>query len=214
VKQARILIVDDHELVRKGMRAILENVPGWSICGEAATGREAVAKAIELKPDVVALDLGLPDINGLEVVRRIRQRSNVAVLIVSMHESDHLVQEALDAGANGYVLKADAGRTLADAVRAVLSSEVFISDRVHLSASPPPPDIRDAGASQVKTLTSRELEVLQLLAKGHANKQIAATLGISTKTAETHRAHIMAKLELHSAIDLVRYAIRHNIVEP
>jgi DNA-binding NarL/FixJ family response regulator len=207
----RILIADDHELVRQGMRTILESEPGWTVCGEATTGRQALAQAIALKPDVMVLDLGLPEMNGVEVTRQLRRTLPVPVVIVTMHDSEQMVQEALSAGANAYVHKADAGRTLPDAVRAILAHGAFISERVRASVDP---NADALPGSTRRTLTSREREVLLLLAQGLANKEIASALGIATKTAETHRARIMAKLEVHSITDLVRYAIRHRMIEP
>ena len=214
VKAARILIADDHELVRQGMRAILQSERQWVVCGEATTGLQALTMTSELKPDLVILDVALPEMNGIEVTRQIRRAGPVAVLIVTMHDSDQVVQEAMEAGANGLVLKAEAGRTMADAVRAILSRGEFISERVGRVAG------RRASNEQMTVvrpkplvLTSRERQVLQLLAEGRANKEVAHTLGITTKTAETHRARIMAKLEVHSMSDLVRYAIRNHIID-
>ncbi len=211
----RILIADDHELVRQGMRTILHREPNWVVCGEATTGRQALDLAFELKPDIMILDLSLPEMNGVEVTRRVRSSLPVAVLIVTVHDADHVVQEAIEAGASGYVLKADAGRTLTDAVRAVLSQGEFISEGVRAPVHLGSPD--GPARTQRRTserLTSREREVLQLLAEGRSNKEIAAALGITTKTAETHRARIMAKLEFHSMSELVRYAVRNNIIQP
>ena len=210
-KLIRILIADDHELVRHGMRTILEGEAGWTVCGEATTGRQALAQALTLKPDVMVLDLALPEINGIEVTRQVRRVLPVPVLIVTMHDSDQIVQEAVSAGASGYVLKADAGRTLAVAVHVILEHGVFFSERVRTSAEGGA-DLLAGGTR--RPLTSREREVLRLLAEGRANKEIASALGITTKTAETHRARIMAKLELHSITEVVRYAIRHRIIEP
>ena len=214
VKAARILIADDHELVRQGMRAILQSEPQWVVCGEATTGLQALTMTIELKPDLIVLDVALPEMNGIEVTRQIRRAGPVAVLIVTMHDSDQVVLEAMEAGANGLVLKAEAGRTMADAVRAILSRGEFISERVGRVAG------RRASNEQMPVvrakplvLTSRERQVLQLLAEGRANKEVANALGITTKTAETHRARIMAKLEVHSMSDLVRYAIRNHIID-
>ena len=214
VKAARILIADDHELVRQGMRAILQSERQWVVCGEATTGLQALTMTIELKPDLVILDVALPEMNGIEVTRQIRRAGPVAVLIVTMHDSDQVVQEAMEAGANGLVLKAEAGRTMADAVRAILSRGEFISERVGRVAG------RSASNEQMPfvrpkplVLTSRERQVLQLLAEGQANKEVANVLGITTKTAETHRARIMAKLEVHSMSELVRYAIRNHIID-
>jgi DNA-binding NarL/FixJ family response regulator len=208
-----ILIADDHELVRQGMRAIFSAEPNWVVCGEATTGRQALAMTLESKPDLVVLDVALPELNGIEVTRQIRRALPVAILIVTMHDSDQIVQDALDAGANGLVLKAEAGRTLAEAVRAIFTRGEFISERVRRatgrgSMSGEPAHPRSPG------LTPRERQVLQLLAEGQANKEVASSLGISTKTAETHRARIMAKLEVHSMNELVRYAIRNSIIQP
>jgi DNA-binding NarL/FixJ family response regulator len=211
----RILIADDHDLVRQGMRAILDREPAWVVCAEASTGRQALAKAMELRPDLMILDLGLPEMNGVEVTRRVRSAFPVAVLIVTVNDSDDAVREAINAGANGYLLKADAGRTLADAVRAILSDGEFVSEGVRAAADLGSPEGQAStrrGTSE--RLTPREREVLQLLAEGRSNKEIAAALDITTKTAETHRARIMAKLEMHSISELVRYAIRNRIIQP
>jgi DNA-binding NarL/FixJ family response regulator len=200
----RIVIADDHDLVRQGMRTILECDPRWVVCGEAVTGRQAVTMTSELQPDLVILDVGLPEMNGIEVTRQIRRASEIAVLIVTMHDSDELVRDALEAGASGLMLKADAGRTLAEAVRAIVSHGRFISERVS----------RVAERAGKPVLTPRERQVLQLLAEGQANKDVAHTLQISPKTAETHRARIISKLDAHSVSDLVRYAIRNHIIDP
>jgi DNA-binding NarL/FixJ family response regulator len=215
VPVVRILIADDHELVRQGMRTILEREPGWQVCDEATTGRQALTKALELRPDVVILDVGLPELNGLEVTRRIRSVAPLAVLIVTVHDSDEIVRAALEAGASGYILKAETGRTLTDAVRSILREEPFISERLRgVEGSAAGERAAPATGRLANRLTSREREVLQLLAEGQANKDIAAALGITPKTVETHRSHIMAKLELHSISGLVRYAVRNRIVEP
>jgi DNA-binding NarL/FixJ family response regulator len=198
--------------VRRGLREIFQAEPGWIVCAEAMTGRQAVAKTIELLPDVLTVDLALPELNGMEVTRQVRRVAPVAVLVVTMHNSDQLVQEAISAGANGYVLKADAGRILVDAVRAILSpaGEFFSRDVSVVDAH----GQRAARPRLSESLTSREREVFQLLAEGLANKEIGSLLGISAKTAETHRARIMAKLDFHSITELVRYAIRNRVIEP
>ncbi len=189
--------------------------PQWIVCAEASTGREAVTKTLELKPDVLVLDIGLPELNGIEVTRQIRRSMNVPILIVTMHASEQIAQEAFDAGANGYVLKAEAGRALTDAIRAIVTGGEFISDRIRIAATTAsagePAHSRRAEAA---LLTPREREVLQLLAEGLGNKEIGSSLGIATKTAETHRTRIMAKLGIHSISELVRYAIRNRIIEP
>ena len=211
---ARIVIADDYELVRQGMRAIFQSEPGSVACGEATTGRQALAMIQEQSPDLVVLDVALPELNGIEVARQVRRRSSVPILMVTAHDSDQVVREAMAAGANGLVLKAEAGRALANAVKAILACGEFISERVGRVTRHSWPDTQ-ANDTQRKPrlLTSREREVLQLLAEGRANKEVATTLSISTKTAETHRSRIMAKLEMHSMSELVRYAIRNHIIE-
>ncbi|HEY5617798.1 MAG TPA: response regulator transcription factor [Vicinamibacterales bacterium] len=210
----RILIADDHEVVRQGVRTVLEGHPGWVVCGEASTGREAVAKAIDLRPDVVVLDISMPQLNGLEATRQLRRAVPAKILILTVHESDQVVTEVLDAGAHGYLLKADAGRKLVEAIRALLRHKEFISERVHVVAARRSGPGRAAAARRGSgRLSPREREVLQLLTEGKTNKEIGVALGMTTKTAETHRTHIMAKLNLHSMSELVRYAIRNRIIE-
>lgn len=213
MSSVRILVADDHEVVRKGVRALLESQPGWTVCGEASTGREAVAKTLELRPDVVILDIGMPELNGLETTRQIRRAISTEILILTVHDSEQVVQDVINAGARGYVLKGDAGRTLVAAVRALLNHQEFFSDRVYVAAGGGGKGAAGHVAPS-RRLTPREREVLQLLAEGKTNRQIGAMLGIRTKTAETHRARVMAKLGLHSVSELVRYAIRNNLIEP
>lgn len=210
----RILVADDHEIVRRGVRVLLEARPGWQICAEAVEGREAVEKAGRLKPDIVILDIGMPVLNGLEAARRIRKDSPQSeVLILTMHESEQVVREVLTAGARGYVLKSDAGRDLVNAVAALSRHETFFTSRVADYVLKSYLDGR-GGEEDPSAVTPREREVIQLLAEGKGNKEVAATLGISVRTAETHRTHIMRKLECRSFSDLVRYAIRNNIITP
>jgi DNA-binding NarL/FixJ family response regulator len=215
MKQVRILIADDHEVVRQGVRTVLEEQAGWVICGEASTGREAVAKAVDLRPDIVVLDISMPELNGLEATRQIRRAVPARILILSVHESEQLVTAVLDAGAHGYVMKADAGRTLVEAIRALLGRQEFLTERVHVAANRPKGARRTGAAGRRSVrLSPREREVLQLLAEGKSNKEIGVLLGMTTKTAETHRAHILAKLDIHSMSELVRYAIRNRVIEP
>ncbi len=215
MKPVRILIADDHEVVRHGVRALLEQQAGWVVCGEASSGREAVAKAVDLQPDLVVLDISMPELNGLEATRQIRHAVPAKVLILTVHESDQVVTEVLDAGAHGYVLKTDAGRTLVEAIRALLARQEFFTAHVHGVADRRTGTRRGAAERRAPgRLTPREREVVQLLTEGKSNKEIGVVLGITTKTAETHRAHILAKLQLHSMSELVRYAIRNHIVEP
>lgn len=208
----QILIADDHEVVRQGVRVLLEANPEWNVCGEAATGREAVAKATEFHPDVVVLDVGMPEMNGLDAARQIRRAvPSSKILVLTVHRSDQLAQEFIDAGVRGYLLKADAGRMLVDAVKTVLKGETFFTPSLLETAGSIP---TRGSLPPIKRLTRREREVLQLVAEGRSNKEIGAALRITTKTAETHRARLMAKLGVHSVAELVRYAIRNKIVEP
>ena len=210
----RILLADDHDVVRRGLRGLLEAQPGWEVCGEARTGREAVALASQLRPDVMVLDLAMPDLNGLEATRRIRQEwPETEVLIFTMHHTDQLVRDVLAAGARGYILKSDGAEQLIAAVLALVHHRPFFTARV--SEALLDSYLRGAdGEAAAGVLTAREREVVQLLAEGRGNKEVAEALGISIKTAETHRAAIMRKLGLGSLAELVRYAIRNQIIEP
>jgi DNA-binding NarL/FixJ family response regulator len=215
----RILIADDHEVVRAGVRSLLEGQPDCEICGEAVTGRQVVALAQQLKPDVAILDITMPELNGLEATRQIRKVApTVQVLILSVHESEELVREILNAGAHGYVLKSDAGRELTAAIHALRKHETFFTSRVAQIALRAYRNKKPAGdatpPSPVSVLTPREREVLQLLAEGKSNKETASALGISVMTVETHRSNIMHKLGAHSVAELVHYAVRHKIITP
>jgi len=218
VSTLRILIADDHEVVRRGLRALLESHPGWEVCGEAVSGREAVEKARKLKPVVVVMDIAMPELNGLEATRHILKAiPQAAVLILTVHESEQLVHEVLAAGAQGYVLKSDAGHDLVNAVEALSQHKVFLTSSVAgivLEGYRKMSSQADASREPPSLLSPREREILQLLAEGKSNIGVAKLLNISAKTVETHRAHIMEKLNLHSITDLVRYAIRNKIVEP
>jgi len=209
----RILIVDDYEVVRRGIRTLLEGETGWEVCGEASTGPAAVEAAARLKPDVVILDLGLPELHGLEVTRRILQRRpDTEVLVLTMHASEELIRQVLRAGAHGYVLKSDAGEQLVAAVRSLERHEPFLTTRVTEV-------VLDGFLKGVandavgEALTPREREVLQLVAEGRSSKSIAAALGVTVKTIESHRASLMRKLHLRTVADLVRYAVRNGLVE-
>ena len=204
----RILIADDHDVVRSGVRRIIEDQPGWSVVAEATDGKDAIAQAIATKPDVAILDYRLPLIDGIEATRQIRRRvPKVEVLIFTMHDDEELLREVLVAGARGYVLKSDAAQHLISAVQSLADHKPFFTDR----ASEVLLDTFLTKAGQVKpTLTGREQVVVQLVAEGHTNKEIAAVLGISIKTVETHRAAVMRKLDLTSTAALVRYAVRRK----
>ncbi len=212
----RILLSDDHDIVRRGLKDLLEQHVGWQVCAEAANGREAVELALQHKPHVAIVDLSMPELNGLEATRRIRQSlPDTEVLIFTMHESEELIREVLGAGARGYLLKSDAVRQLIPAVESLSQRIPYFAGRVSevildgflkkgQAALEGPPTER---------LTSREREVVQLLAEGKSNKQIARLLDLSVKTVETHRTAAMRKLELNSLPDLVRYAIRMQIIQ-
>jgi DNA-binding NarL/FixJ family response regulator len=216
VTSVRILIADDHEVVRRGVCALLEAHPGWRICAEAAEGREAVEKATLHRPDVAILDVGMPGLNGLEAARKIREASPLSeVLILTMHESEQLIREVIAAGARGYVLKSDAGRDLVKAVEAMSHHQTFFTSRVaEVVAQGDADGGRPDEPGELSMLTHREREVTQLLAEGKGNKEVADVLGISVRTAETHRTNIMRKLGCHSFSDLVRYAIRNSLIVP
>jgi DNA-binding NarL/FixJ family response regulator len=208
----RILIADDHSVVRAGLRTLLESRPGWEVSAEAADGRDAVEKATKLQPDVAILDIGMPLLNGVEAARRIRKVSpDTEILILTMHESDDLVQQVVDAGARGYILKDDADRVLLAAVDAVGNHKPYFSTRVSGAQESAAPS--EGARSSRSRLTPREREIVQLLAEGKSNKEVAALLGISVNTAEAHRANIMLKLDLHSVTELVHYAIRNNMIK-
>jgi len=216
MKPLRMLVVDDHEVVRKGLRALLETKEGWEVCGEAANGREAVEKASEYRPDVVLLDLGMPELGGLEAARQIvKINPETEILVLTMHESEQTVQEVYKAGARGCLLKSDAGRELVAAVEALSRHQPFFSSRVARMLSE---DFKHGVATKAvmapDLLTPREREIIQMLAEGKSVKEVASALNITVKTAETHRTNIMRKLDLHSTSELVRYAIRNNIVAP
>jgi len=210
----RILIADDHAVVRAGLRALLESRSGWEVCAEAADGREAVEKAAKAKPDVAVLDIGMPLLNGVEATRRIRKASaHTEVLILTMHESDELVQQVVETGARGYILKDDADKILLAAVDAVRQHKPYFSTRVSNSHDAVNPMAEAMTRASRSRLTPREREIVQLLAEGKSNKEVASLLGISVNTAEAHRANIMLKLDLHSVTELVHYAIRNNMVK-
>lgn len=212
----RILIADDHEVVRQGIVGMLNSHEGWEVCGQASDGREAVKMVEKLKPALAILDITMPGLNGIDAARQIRKSNpDVKILIYSMHYAERLVQEVFQAGADGYVLKSDAGKHLVQAIESILAGQRFFSSKVSevifegfLRGNSAP----ETGGEE--RLSPRERETVQLLAEGKSNKEVAAILGISPKTAETHRAVIMRKLGLSAFSDLVRYAVRNGIIEP
>lgn len=213
MSEIRILVADDHEIVRRGLRALLESQKGWKVVAEASTGSQALEKASEVKPEIAVLDVGMPVLNGLEATRRIRQAlPQTEVLILTVHDSEQMAREAISCGARGFLVKSDVGRDLIAAVESVLHHRVFLSPRLaQAESAAPAPHSSDTPLTR---LTAREREIIQLLAEGNGNKDVATRLNISVKTAETHRTNIMRKIGAHSLTDLVRFAIRNGLVEP
>ena len=214
----RILIADDHEVVRRGLCMLLQNHEGWEVCGEAKDGREAVEKAKQVRPDVVILDVGMPNLNGLAATRQLLQHNpQQKVIVLTITDSDQVIREALDAGARGFVLKSDAARDLISAVEALQHNRMFFTPRVNDMVLAGFLDKGHNGLNdeprKLPTLTPREREVIQLLAEGKSSKEVACLLNLSTKTAETHRSNIMRKLDIHSIRDLVVYAVKNDIIQ-
>jgi DNA-binding NarL/FixJ family response regulator len=209
-----ILLADDHPLVRRGLRTLLEMQRGWVVCAEAGSGSEAIRKAMKLKPDVALLDISMPYLDGLEAAAEIRRASpKTKVLILSTHFSEDYVRAAVKAGALGYVLKSEGESNLISAITALMNGRRYYTNApIEASRSLPKPSSLSHEAGR-NSLSPREQQVLRLLAEGKSNKQLASELGISTRTAENHRARVMVKLDLHSLSELVKYAIRHRIVE-
>lgn len=213
----RILIADDHDVMRHGIRELLGTRDGWEICAEARNGREAFTKTVELEPDIVILDVNMPEMNGIEAARKIRKRfTNTEVLIISFDYSEHLIREIVGAGARGFVVKGDSERDLIAAVESLSNHKSFFTPRAadvtlgRAQADGRGGVVRELGRNR---LTPREREIVQLLAEGRSSKEVAESLSISVKTADTHRANIMRKLDLHSVTELVRYAVRNQIVK-
>jgi DNA-binding NarL/FixJ family response regulator len=215
VSPLRILVADDHDLMRRGIKTVIDSRKGWEICGEALTGTQAIAKAEELKPDVAILDISMPEMNGLEAAKRIRKASpKTEILMLSMHYSDQIIRDVMDAGIKGYVVKSDSGRDLSAALEHLSVKKPFYSGCVsEVIANPPRTDAGSDAKKPATRVTSRESEIIQILSEGMSSKEVAVKLNISVKTVETHRANIMRKLELHTVSELVRYAIRNQIIE-
>ena len=213
------MVADDHDLVRRGLKMLLESHAGWKVIAEAHSGREAVTMAEELRPDIAIMDISMPELNGIEAARKIKKISpNTEMLILSMHHTDQLVREIIETGAKGYIIKSDSDRSLVAAVEALaLHKPFFTSCATEIMLE----SIRNRGTTPVTEvpqtvrdrLNPREREIVQLLSEGKSSKEVAVILGISVKTSETHRANIMRKLEIHSVSQLVRYAVRNQIVE-
>ena len=213
----RILVADDHEMVRRGLRSLLQPHPGWTVCGEAVDGRQAVDMARELNPDIVILDLTMPLLSGLEATSRIHKAlPRCEILILTMHDSEQLMRDVLTAGARGYVLKADAGSLIVTAVEALSRHQPFFTSGLSdilLKSYLDREGTTGQAAPDSGILTPRECEIVQLVAEGKSSKEIAAIAGISDQTVETHRANLMRKLNIHSLSEIVRYAIRNKMIE-
>ena len=209
----RVFVADDHEIVRRGVRGLVESQAGWELCGEAADGQTALDRATDLKPDVAVLDVSLPILNGLAVTRRLRQASpETEILLFSMHDDDETVSGGLAAGARGYLLKSESDDQLVQAITSLGRHKPYFSASVSellLDAA-----LNERRRSRLESFTARELEVSQLIAEGNSNKMIARRLDISVKTVESHRAAAMRKAGVRTAAEFVRFAIKHNLIQP
>jgi DNA-binding NarL/FixJ family response regulator len=215
MKKLRILLADDHIVMRSGLRALLDRQPNLEVVGESENGRETVALAASLGPDVVVMDVGMPVLNGIEATQMIvTQCPTIAVVILSMHADESYVMRALKAGARGYLLKDSAAADLIGAIQAISQGKSFFSPKVsRILAEDYVRVLKQKGAVDTyDLLTSREREILQLLAEGKSNKEVATALNISPYTVETHRSHILQKLNLHNSAELVLYAVRKGII--
>lgn len=214
MSKLRILLADDHEVVRRGLRYLIESHPGWEVCAEACDGKEAVEQTVRVRPDIVILDMSMPGFSGLEATRRIVERiPDQRILILTMYDSESAFREVLQAGAGGVLLKSDASQDLIRAIEALEQHKTFLTERVARTLSPRfSARTRSGEAAAREPLTSRELEVTRLLAEGKSSKEVAIALNISVKTAQTHRSNIMSKLDIHCISELVLYAARNNII--
>jgi two-component system, NarL family, response regulator NreC len=209
----RILVADDHDFIRQGTCAVLERQPGWEICGLASNGREAVAQANQLKPDIVVMDMTMPELNGVDAALQIKRHlPETEIVLLSAHQSEEVIRSAFQAGVKSFIFKTEAHHLLVESVQALARHQVFLTPRVSevlLS------DVADSDqAKGSKRLSAREREIVQLIAEGKTNNAVADALGITVRTAENHRASIMRKLGADSVADLVRYAIRNKLIEP
>lgn len=217
-KKLRIFIADDHDIVREGTRAVIKRQPGWEVCGLAANGRDAVAKASELKPDIVILDMTMPQLNGLDAAIQIKQQTpSTEILMFTAHESDDVIRKAFAAGVKSFISKTEAYHLLIDAIQSLAEHKPFFTEKVSavlFSNIAKHPDGKGDGAEPGQPLSGREREIVLLIADGKSNKEVADALGISVRTAETHRASILRKLNVDSVAGVVRYAIRNHFIEP
>jgi DNA-binding NarL/FixJ family response regulator len=209
----RILLADDHDVMRQGTRALIERQPGWEVCGLASTGREAVAQANQLKPDIVVMDMSMPELNGLDAAVLIKkQRPNTEVVMFTAHEEDDLVRDAFEAGLKSVIFKSEAYECLVEAIQSLSRHKAFFSPKIAEILFSKVIERTSSQNAPGQRLSTREREVVQLVAEGKSNKEVAEALGISIRTAETHRAAILRKLKLDSVASLVRYAIRNKLI--
>lgn len=211
-KRLRVMLVDDHEVVRQGVRALIESVPDWTLCGEAAGGEEALSAAPELKPDVIVLDVSMPRISGLDLILQLKRLlPRVKILVLTMHDSERIVAQALRAGARGYLLKSGSGDKLIDAITALSRHQTYFSAAV--SETLLQSYLKSNGSEDHEQLTPRERQIVKLVAEGNSNKRIAQILKVSIKTVETHRSAAMRKIGAKSSADLAIYAARNELVQ-
>ena len=211
----RVLIVDDHAIVRAGLRALMKSEAGMELVGEAKNGEEAIRFSQELQPDVIVLDLNLPDLDGIQVTRRIKnEQPGIRILILTVHEDEALLREAIRAGASGYIIKHAAENELISAIHSILMDEIYIHPKMIRALLVDPEHPKLPVGPSIEMLTPRELEILQFLIQGYTNRQIADELSLSVRTVEGHRSNLSAKLGLHSRVDLIRYAREQGLITP
>ncbi len=210
----RLLIADDHGVLRAGLRALLNAEPDFKVVGEASNGEEALRLARDLQPDIVLMDVTMPALGGIQATRQLKESlPDISVLVLTVHEDISLIRESIQCGASGYILKRALESELIDAIRAVSRGELYIHPAMTRTLLTVAPEVDPTNQVPVETLTSREYEVLYLVAQGYTNSQIARRLTISVRTVESHRANLMAKLNLNSRVELVRYALQHGLFE-
>jgi two-component system, NarL family, response regulator NreC len=208
----RVLIVDDHAIVRAGLRAVLKGEPGMELVGEATNGEEAIQISQVVNPDVIVLDLNMPGLSGIQVTRLIKQEQpEVRILILTVHEDEALLREAIRAGASGYIIKHAAENELISAIHSVMLDDIYIHPKMIRAILAEPEGQKLIAASPVEMLTPRETDVLLLIVQGYTNRQIAEELSLSVRTVEGHRSNLTEKLGLHSRVELVRYAREHGL---
>lgn len=213
-KTIRLLIADDHPLVRRGLRSLLGTHDGWEVCGEACTGTEAVQMVKELRPEILITDISMPDMGGFDAIRQIHAFDpNIGILMLTMHDSETMLRGAMEAGAHGYVLKSDLDNRLIDAVEALCEGRAFFSPGISQTVMKNFIRGEHSGTQDPNVLTPRQREVLKLLARGKSNKEVASELGISTRTAETHRLQIMNRLKVRTLSEMVLFAVRNHLID-